>query len=234
MQICIHACSHRLPLDGARGSLLPVCSRCRRCGGAVAAPEGGALGPQQKLSCLPRACVQGASGHRLVLLIGACGQAAWEPGGPAVPLAGPGAQATLGPAVRPSQGRPSSHLPRASASRCGPGSSLCGCRFPALSWGPAAQPGVWPASAAAPACLSLSMAGLSCWSLAPGRAVGRRGEAGPPPVPQPSWTCSLAPINARAQRTPRPMRRLVWPRAPCLGAGDQSPFCVCFCPWLVR
>lgn len=162
------------------------------------------MGPQQKLSCLPRACVQGASGHRLVLLIGACGQAAWEPGGPAVPLAGPGAQATLGPAVRPSQGRPSSHLPRASASRCGPGSSLCGCRFPALSWGPAAQPGVWPASAAAPACLSLSMAGLSCWSLAPGRAVGRRGEAGPPPVPQPSWTCSLAPINARAQRTPPP------------------------------
>lgn len=77
--------------------------------GGSCSPRRGDLGSQQKLSCLPRACVQGASGHRLAYQVGGCGQVAWEPEGPKVPTAGPGAQAMLGPTMCVSQLSP--HLP---------------------------------------------------------------------------------------------------------------------------
>ena len=145
----VHALNPSRPREGPGGSPAPTCPCCLRVpnvghrGGGFCSPRRGDLGPRQKSSCLPRAGVQGASGHRLASRVWGCAQAAWEPEGPEVPTAGPGAQASLGPAVCVS--RTSLHPPTTPAfpghpqSSCGPGGSLWMPAPSPLSWAPASR-----------------------------------------------------------------------------------------------
>lgn len=149
LHICIRACSEPFsPSRGARRVACPTCPCClcvpdvRHRGGGSCGPRRGDVGPRQKPSCLPRAGVQGASGHRLAGRVGGCDPAAREPERPEVPVAGPGAQASLGPAVCVSR---TSLRPRPPAfpahpqSSGGPGGSLWTLAPSPLSWAPAGR-----------------------------------------------------------------------------------------------
>ena len=109
----LHPCMLRilLPRRGARRvdppapAVLPVCSEVGLRGwGALAVLGGEIWGPSRSCPACPELVSRG-----LAFQVGGCGQTAWEPEGPEVPTAGPGAQAMLGPSMCVSQLSP--HLP---------------------------------------------------------------------------------------------------------------------------
>lgn len=144
---CLHPCMLRILLPGGAWRVDPLplpCCLCvlkKACGGGGLLQPKGDLKTRASCPCLPRACVQGASGHRLACQVGGCGQAAWEREGPEVPT-----QPVQGP-------RPCSAplcvfhnsplifltFPGHPRSSRGPDGSLGGCWLSPLKLGPRAQ-----------------------------------------------------------------------------------------------